>query len=167
MAKVMCRGGAREARKRMEYSGLRSCRALEATVGGHKECIYGCLGQGDCVEACPFDAIHMTENCLPSIDPEKCTACGKCVEVCPRGIIRLVPKDQKVFVFCMNRDKGASARKACSVACIGCTLCVKNAPPDSMKMENNLAVILDYRAVDAAAQQVTAKCPTHAIAAEG
>ena len=27
--------------------------------GGPKKCNFGCLGFGECVKACPFDAIHI------------------------------------------------------------------------------------------------------------
>jgi electron transport complex protein RnfB len=163
VARVLCRGGENEAHRRSSYHGIRTCRASHFTVGGDKLCMYGCLGFGDCVRACPFDAIHMGPDRLPVVDDDKCTGCGQCVEACPRSIIELHPRDQKVFVFCRSHDRGPAAKKACSVACIGCTLCVKNGPEGALKMEENLAVILDSKAVDAEAEKTTAKCPTSAI----
>ena len=82
-------------------------------------CSYGCLGCGDCVAACQFDAIHMNpETGLPEVDEEKCTACGACAKACPKSIIEIRPqgkKSRRIYVQCVNKDKGAVARKACTV----------------------------------------------------
>jgi electron transfer flavoprotein alpha subunit len=40
-----------------------------------------CTGCGLCEEACPFDAVHMT-NKKAQIDLSRCTLCGACVPVC-------------------------------------------------------------------------------------
>lgn len=164
VAKVMCNGSKENAVRRAEYNGIESCRVAEFTLKGDKGCVYGCLGLGDCVRACKFGAMYMGEDGLPHIIEEKCTACGKCVEACPRNIIELVPVDRKVFVFCKSLDRGPVAKSYCKVACIACGLCVKNAPEGSMKLENNLAIILDPKAVDEVAEKVTSVCPTGAIA---
>ena len=108
-------------------------------------CSYGCLGCGDCVAACQFDAIHMNpETGLPEVDEEKCTACGACAKACPKSIIEIRPqgkKSRRIYVQCVNKDKGAVARKACTVACIGCGKCVKVCPFEAITLENNLAYI--------------------------
>ncbi len=41
-----------------------------------------CSGCGDCVEACPLDAIAIKEE-KAVVDPETCGDCGACVDVCP------------------------------------------------------------------------------------
>ena len=46
-----------------------------------------------------------------------------------------------MYVQCVNKDKGAVARKACTVACIGCGKCVKVCPFEAITLENNLAYI--------------------------
>ena len=86
------------------------------------------------------------ETGLPEVDEEKCTACGACVKACPKAIIELRAKGKKsrrVYVSCVNKDKGAVARKACTVSCIGCGKCVKTCPFEAITLENNLAYI-DY-----------------------
>ncbi len=163
VAEVMCGGTKDLAVRRADYIGPKSCREAHLWTGGDKACEYGCLGFGDCVEACPFDAMYMGDDGLPRVIYEKCTGCGVCVEVCPRGIMQLVPESQRVIVKCVNHDPGAQSRKVCKVACIACTKCVKTAPEGSMKMDNYLAVILDYKAVDSKAQEVIDSCPTFAI----
>jgi len=41
-----------------------------------------CSGCGDCVEACPLDAITVQDN-KAVVDAETCGDCGACVDVCP------------------------------------------------------------------------------------
>jgi ferredoxin len=81
---------------------------------------------------------------LPVISTDKCTSCGACVEECPRDIIEMRPRnkrDLKIFVGCLNEDKGGIAKKSCAVACIGCSKCEDICPKDAITMENNLAYI--------------------------
>jgi NAD-dependent dihydropyrimidine dehydrogenase PreA subunit len=41
-----------------------------------------CSACGECVEACPLDAIAIKEE-KAVVDPETCGDCGACVDVCP------------------------------------------------------------------------------------
>ena len=125
IARVHCQGGVQDTVRKFLYEGPQSCTAAQGIMGGFKVCQYGCLGLGDCVSACPFDAIHMGEKGIPVVDVEKCVGCGKCVTACPRNIIRLVPKRFKVHVLCLNKEKAPIMKKGCSVGCIGCKLCEK------------------------------------------
>ena len=93
--------------------------------GGPKECIYGCVGYGDCVAVCEYDAISIS-NGIARINPSACKACKMCVKTCPKGIIEMLPLEQtQAAVLCKNHDKGAQTRKECSTGCIGCMKCVK------------------------------------------
>ena len=147
------------------YEGTLSCSIESALYGGHTDCTYGCLGGGDCVDACGFDAIHMNPvTGLPEVIDEKCTACNACVIACPKDLIELRTrnkKDRKIYVACMNEDKGGPAKKACTVACIGCSKCFKVCPFDAIVMDKNRAFI------DADACKLCRKCvvecPTNAI----
>ena len=165
VAVVRC-GGTCELRPKIaEYGGLRTCSAMHACGAGETACGFGCLGCGDCVAACQFDAIHMdAETGLPVIDEEKCTACGACTKACPRGIIELRkkgPKGRRVFVSCVNKDKGPAAMKACKAACIACGKCVRECKFEAIVVEGNVSYIdadkcrLCRKCVDA--------CPTKAI----
>lgn len=133
VAVVQCRGGKGTACERFEYTGLKDCSAALLVAGGHKACVYGCLGLGTCVVVCPFDAIKMGEDGIPIIDEDKCTACGKCVEVCPRNIITLIPREKEVYLACVSHDKLKKVRDICKVGCITCGICVKpNITPEEL-----------------------------------
>jgi Na+-translocating ferredoxin:NAD+ oxidoreductase RNF subunit RnfB len=127
VAVVRCNGTCELRQHIAVYDGLKTCAAVNACGAGETGCGFGCLGCGDCVAACQFDAIHMNpETGLPEVDDEKCTSCGACVKACPRHIIGLRkkgPKNRRVYVSCVNKDKGPAAMKACKAACIGCGKC--------------------------------------------
>ena len=161
MARIHCRGTKEAALDRGEYEGIPSCAAANL-IGGNKQCSYGCMGFGDCVTACLFDAIVISENGLPVVSEEKCTACGKCVDACPRGIISLQPLAENMMVFCRSLDIGKTARKVCKTACIACGICAR-ACPDGIVMENNLAVITDKSKIEHEQIPAIEKCPTNAI----
>ena len=146
VAVVRCNGTCENRPRQAQFDGARSCRVQQMTGMGETGCGYGCLGCGDCVSKCQFDALHMNpETGLPEVDEEKCTACGACAKACPRGItaIRLKgPKGRRVVVLCNNKDKGAIANKACKASCIGCGKCVKTCEKfEAITLENNLAYI--------------------------
>ena len=88
---VKCSGTCEKAGTEYEYYGIRDCvMASQMQDGGAKGCDYGCLGYGTCVEACPFDAIHIADG-IAVVDRESCKACGKCVSACPKHLIELIP----------------------------------------------------------------------------
>jgi Na+-translocating ferredoxin:NAD+ oxidoreductase RNF subunit RnfB len=165
VAVVRCNGSPDHAIRTSFYDGAVSCRVAHALYGGQTACQYGCLGCGDCVEACKFDAMYMDPvTQLPVIIDYKCVACGACVKACPRNIIELRKrnkKDRKIFVSCVNKDKGGPARKACQVACIGCGKCVKVCPYEAITMENNLAFIDSFKCK--LCRKCVTECPTGAI----
>jgi RnfABCDGE-type electron transport complex B subunit len=143
VAVVQCQGGREQAQAKFEYHGVEDCRAAQMLGAGFKACTYGCLGLGSCAAACPFDAITMSENGLPVVDEEKCTACGVCVNTCPRGIMALIPRTQEVYLGCVNKDRGAGVKRICQVGCIACRLCVRKNPEgdEGISMGENLPII--------------------------
>ena len=145
VAVVRCNGSCENRQKINVFQGLSSCVTMNALFGGETGCFYGCCGLADCVSACKFDAIHIDKSTgLPVVIEENCVACGACAKACPKNIIELRkigPKSRRIYISCMNKDKGALARKNCAVACIGCGKCQKVCTFDAISMENNLAYI--------------------------
>ncbi len=161
VAKVICRGGSDHCKEDFIYNGIQDCIAANMVNGGSKSCQYGCLGLSTCFNACPFDAIEMTEDNLARIIPEKCTACNKCIEVCPKNVITMVPYSQEVVITCNSNDPGKSVRQKCSIGCIACKICVKACPEEAIDFENNLAFINYDKCTHC--YICVEKCPTNAI----
>ncbi|MBN1317754.1 MAG: 4Fe-4S dicluster domain-containing protein [Anaerolineales bacterium] len=63
---------------------------LDKTTGGwliDEQCCNGC---GECIAACPFNAITMEET---ATHPLKCDLCGgaaRCVRACPAGALKII-----------------------------------------------------------------------------
>lgn len=165
VAVVRCNGSCENRPRINTYDGAASCKVKAALYSGDTGCSFGCLGCGDCVEACAFGALSMDPvTGLPVVDESKCTACGACVKACPKNIIELKnkgPRSMRVYVSCVNKDKGIVAKKACSVACIGCGLCAKTCTHGAIIVEANCAYI-DFNKCKLC-RECEAVCPTGAI----
>ncbi len=171
VAVVRCGGCFAKRPRTVEYDGLRTCTAVNSCGSGETGCGFGCLGCGDCVAACNFGAIAINEETgLPEVNEELCTSCGACVKACPRHIIEIRPKGKvikeiphRVYVSCVNKDKGAVARKNCQAACIGCSKCQKVCKFEAITIENNVSYIDPAKCKACGA--CVRECPTGAIVA--
>ena len=146
VAVVRCQGTCDARPHGVEFDGAHSCRIQNMTGMGETQCLYGCLGEGDCEHACLFGAITVNPvTRIAEVDESKCTGCGACAKTCPRGIIELrpqAPKGRKVVVLCNHKDKGALATKECKASCIGCGKCVKTCEKfEAITLGTNLAHI--------------------------
>jgi Na+-translocating ferredoxin:NAD+ oxidoreductase RNF subunit RnfB len=139
---VHCGGDCDKCKTKSEYQGIESCGAAKLLYGGPNACTYGCLGCGDCKNACEYDAICI-EKGIAHINREQCVACGMCVAACPNHLIEILPKKKIAAMTCSNQEKGAVVRKECTNGCIGCMKCQKSCPCGAIEVTNNLAHI-DY-----------------------
>jgi len=103
----------------------------------------------------------MSDDNLPIISKEKCTACGKCVAACPKQVIELGLQSKAVVISCHSKDKGLDVKKKCQVGCIACGICVRTCPVDAIKVDNNLARINHDKCITCGL--CVKKCPTNAI----
>jgi len=165
VAVVRCNGACDSRPKTNLFDGASSCAVASSLYAGDTGCQYGCLGHGDCVVACDFDAIRMNPDTgLPEVIDEKCVACGACVDACPKVLIELrkkAPKERKIYVACRNEEKGGIAKKSCAVACIGCSKCFKACQFDAITINNNLAFIDADKCK--LCRKCVPECPTNAI----
>jgi electron transport complex protein RnfB len=165
VAFIRCNGTCDHRPKTSTFDGATTCAIASSVYSGESDCQFGCLGYGDCVDACDFDAIDLRAGMgVPLVLDDKCVACGACVDACPKNLIELrkrMPKDRKVVVACRNTDKGGVARKACDVACIGCGKCQKECAFDAITIENNLAFIDSDKCK--LCRKCAPVCPTNSI----
>lgn len=165
VAVVRCNGTCENRPRTNIYDGVKSCKVKAALYSGDTGCSYGCVGCGDCVAACQFGAISMDPATgLPVVDENKCTACGACSKACPKHVIEIRnkgPRSMRMYVSCINKDKGPVARKACAAACIGCGICAKTCTHDAITVQDNVAYI-DFGKCKLC-RECEAMCPTGAI----
>lgn len=164
---VRCHGTACNRRVKRNISAINSCISAKSLAMPEGYCTWGCLGGGDCVKACRFDAMTWdAENEMPHIDIDRCVGCGACADACPQNLILIrekKPDTPAVVVTCSNRDKGAAARKMCAVACIGCGKCARTCRFGAITVAGNLASINPDLCT--ACGECVAGCPTSAITA--
>jgi electron transport complex protein RnfB len=165
VAVLRCNGTCEFRPKTSHYDGVSSCAVVSLLYRGETGCGFGCLGCGDCAVSCSFDALHMDLlTGLPVVDDKKCTACGACIKACPKNLFELRKRwkgDKKIYVACMNKDRGALAGKNCKVACIGCSKCLKVCPYEAITLNDYLAFIDSEKC--RLCRKCVPECPTNSI----
>lgn len=160
IARLACAGGTNVSRRHAHYVGISTCAAASLVSGGGKGCFWGCLGYGDCDDACTFDAISMNEHGLPIVDEQKCTGCGDCVTACPKDLFSLELQSRRLWVACRSLEAGDELLDDCEVACTACGRCARDTP-ELITMSHCLPVINDPQCQ--ATQAAIQSCPTGAI----
>lgn len=157
---VRCSGTCEKTNYIMDYQGPQTCEGNNYFYQGRGSCSHACLGFGDCVTVCQYDAIQIVDG-IAVVDPIACGGCGMCAKVCPNSLIHIVPKASHVFVGCSSTDKGAFTRKICQMGCIGCKRCEKTCEFGAVTIENNLASIDPEKCTNCGA--CIEVCPTRVI----
>lgn len=159
VAFLACAGNKACAKDKGTYNGVKTCLAANTAIQGTKACAFGCIGLGDCVEACPFNALTMTDSGLPLVDKKKCVACGKCVKTCPKHLFRLIDAQTKgAIAMCSNKsDNKPQIRKDCSVGCFKCGMCARKCPQQCIDLSTGIPMI-DYTKCTSCGECVKA-CP--------
>lgn len=160
VAVLHCGGDCNATTKKFIFDGVQSCVAAKRFYNGNGVCSYGCLGLGDCVAACEYDAISIV-NGIACIDKSSCISCGKCVTACPNFLISLRPVTKHIDVACSSKDNGKTTKSNCKLGCIGCKICERKCLSNAIKVIDFCAVI-DYEKCTVCGICYEA-CPTGAI----
>lgn len=158
-AYVHCNGCNTATEDKYKYIGTKSCAAAEKFYNGKGSCSFGCIGFGDCVNACDSGGIEI-KNGVAVINPAMCIACGKCIKACPNHLISFKKKSALAAVRCSSQDAGKITRTVCKNGCIACGICVKKCPEGAITINGNHAEI-DYNkcvSCGACAEACPVKC---------
>ena len=140
---MRCHGTSAFAREEALYAGLDTCAAASLVFGGPKACKNGCLGLGDCVKVCPFDALSIGAEGISVVDESKCTGCGLCVPACPKELFEFYPRNRRVELSCVARDKQSVVRATCMVGCTLCRKCVSKCPAQAITWDGR-TILIDH-----------------------
>lgn len=160
-AYVRCSGNCSATKTKMQFDGEQTCKAAKRFYGGSGECVYGCIGLGDCARVCPENAICIADG-LAAVNPQICVACGLCVKECPNNLIAIKNMGNDLHVVsCSSHDMGKVVRAVCKNGCIGCKICEKKCEFDAVHVENNLAEIDQEKCTGCG--KCAAACPAKVI----
>ena len=140
---MTCHGTSAYARNEAEYAGIPTCAAAALVFGGPRACKNGCLGLGDCVRACPFDALRIEPGGIAQVIVEKCVGCAVCVSVCPKDLFTLYPRGRRIELSCKAVDKASIVRSTCMVGCTTCRKCVAKCPAGAIEW-NGRTILIDH-----------------------
>lgn len=158
---VVCCHGGQDAKDKYDYVGYGDCRSMELLAGGRKQCAWGCLGTGSCVDACQHHAVTVKQKGYSEVSLSKCISCGKCISVCPKKIIKRIPASATYYVACSNHQKGKEVRELCTKGCIACGICVKQCEVGAITIVDNLVTIDYTKCINCG--KCAAKCPQRCI----
>jgi len=159
---LACQGSKEHTQLRGIYNGVKTCKAAKISINGTKMCQFGCIGFGDCVQVCSFDALFMGDDGLPHVDLKKCTGCGMCANICPQNLFKLVGENTKGSIpLCSNTSNSKTILKQCKKGCIKCGKCVRSCKYEAISLVNNIPVI-DYEKCTSCGDCVK-ECPTKVL----
>lgn len=124
VAVLHCSGDCNATGIKYNFTGIRSCASVKRFYSGNSTCSFGCVGFGDCAEACEYNGITIV-NEIAHINTDICVGCGQCASVCPNHLISVKPKAARTVVRCSSGDNGKVTKLNCKNGCIGCKMCEK------------------------------------------
>ncbi|MEG2813634.1 MAG: RnfABCDGE type electron transport complex subunit B [Oscillospiraceae bacterium] len=122
------------------YNGEKTCMACNSYYSGKGICNYGCIGFGDCVEVCNYNAINILNN-IAVVNAKNCIGCSLCVTACPKKLIQIKEATKKVSVACSSCNSSKETMQICKNGCIACKKCEKICKYNAITVTNNLASI--------------------------
>ena len=140
---MRCHGTSAYAREEALYAGLDTCAAASLVFGGPKACKNGCLGLGDCVRVCPFDALSIGPDGISVVNEAACTGCGLCVPACPKELFEFYPRVRRIELSCVAKDKQSVVRATCMVGCTLCRKCVAKCPAGAIEWDGR-TILIDH-----------------------
>lgn len=111
VAVVMCSSEKKQDNIRFDYKGAKDCTLFENLYETKSDCVWQCIGFGNCIRVCPPHAISIING--TAVINDACNGCGVCLDVCPKRLITLIPKSQKECVLCSCKE-GASTCSKCA-----------------------------------------------------
>lgn len=96
---VLCSAERHFDTKRFNYNGPKDCSLFTSLYDNEVDCVYGCVGFGNCVRVCPRTSIEI-ENGTAVVN-SSCNGCGLCVSSCPKHLIKLVSKNTGECSLCV------------------------------------------------------------------
>ncbi len=160
IAVIHCSGDCRATGIKYNFTGIKTCASVKRFYSGNSTCSYGCVGFGDCVHACEFNAISIVDE-IAHINPDKCLGCGQCANVCPNQLISLKPKNNSTVIRCSSKDNGKVTKLSCKNGCIGCKMCEKTCSEGAVTVTDFHASIDYSKCIDCG--QCAEKCPVKVI----
>lgn len=142
VAFVRCNGNCNATEDKYIYAGTSSCKAVNQLYNGKGMCQSSCLGLGDCIDVCAYDALSIKDN-IAVVDQSKCVGCGMCEKACPKSLIAVRRAIQSIDVACSSTDNAKVTKSVCKNGCTACKLCEKKCEFDAIHVKDNHAVI-DY-----------------------
>lgn len=112
-AVVLCSPERKFTNKRVNYKGKKDCSLFKSIYSTEYDCTWSCSGFGNCVTACPRQAIFIN-NSTAVVDRSLCNGCGLCVSSCPKHLIELIPATQTICEHC---KADPSEKNTCSMYC--------------------------------------------------
>jgi len=128
IARVFCQGGRSKSQRKVHLHGRHGLYSGRACGRRGQVLRIRLPGVCDLHARLPFDAIRMSEDSLPIISKEKCTACGKCVAACPKQVIELGSCRRRSSSAAIAGTRASMSRRECQVGCIACGICVRTCP---------------------------------------